>query len=101
MLIGTSPAGPALAQLSQLEGELSKVKATIKELDAEVTSLKGERSQAVGILQEIQGKLRVSAGGCCWVGALACDMTVKAFPDGMWPSRLYGSDQGRGAGTVA
>lgn len=48
-------------QLSQLEGELSKVKATIKELDTEVTALKGERSQAVGILQEIQTKLRVSA----------------------------------------
>jgi hypothetical protein len=49
-------------QLAQLEAELSKVKAAIKELDTEVTSLKGERSQAVGILQEIQGKLRVSAG---------------------------------------
>lgn len=45
-------------QLTQLEGELAKVKATIKELDTEVSALRGERSQAVGILQEIQGKLR-------------------------------------------
>jgi len=53
---------PHQQQLSQLEGELAKVKATIKELDTEVTALRGERSQAVGILQEIQGKLRVSHG---------------------------------------
>ena len=53
------PAPTSPKQLSQLEGELSKVKATIKELQTEVTALSGERSQASGILQEIQGKLRV------------------------------------------
>ncbi|KAI8477150.1 MAG: hypothetical protein J3K34DRAFT_516093 [Monoraphidium minutum] len=51
------------ASLAQLEGELSKVKATIKELEPEVTSLRGERTQAVGILQEIQEKLREVTGG--------------------------------------
>lgn len=62
-LVRLAPAAISPPQLAQLEGELSKVKATIKELDTEVTALRGERSGAIGILQEIQGKLRVSGKG--------------------------------------
>jgi hypothetical protein len=57
-------------QLTQLEGELVKVKAAHKELDTEVKALRGEREQAVGILQEIQEKLRVSGSILLSIGDL-------------------------------